>query len=361
MLVIKELYKTFSLEKGEVRAVRAVSFEVKRGEFFALLGPSGSGKSTCLRCVAGLEQPDRGEISIGGKLVFSKKENIAVPPDERALGMVFQSYAIWPHMTVGQNVAFPLEERRKDFSKKLRREAVAEALEMVQLQGFENRPSTQLSGGQQQRVALARAIVTKPQLLLLDEPLSNLDAKLREDMRHEIRELTRSMGITTFYVTHDQVEALSMADKVGVIIDGMLMEMGPPMEMYKNPRTKIVAGFIGTTNMLDGVVVEGKQPRGKVKTEIGVLDCIIPAGLEYGAEVAVMVRPEAVACYNQPQDLPNIFEGVVEEALFLGTVISARIKINEQEIRAMLNYKDPVKAGDRVYVHFPSDFTVAMK
>ncbi len=361
MLIVKDLYKTFTLEKGEVRAVQAVSFEVKKGEFFALLGPSGSGKSTCLRCVAGLERPDQGEISIGGKLVFSKKENISVPTHERALGMVFQSYAIWPHMTVGQNVAFPLERRKKDFSRKQRREAVVEALEMVQLQGFESRPAPQLSGGQQQRVALARALATKPKLLLLDEPLSNLDAKLREDMRHEIRELTRSLNITTFYVTHDQVEALSMADKVGIIIGGMLIEMGPPMEIYKTPKTKVVAGFIGTTNMLDGVVIEGKQPRGKVKTEIGVLDCIIPAGLEDGAKVEVMVRPEAVACYHQPQDLPNIFEGVVEEALFLGTVITARIKINKQEIRAMLSYKDPVKAGDRVYVHFPSDFTVAMK
>ncbi len=361
MLIIEDLYKTFRLEKGEVRAVQAVNLEVKKGEFFAFLGPSGSGKSTCLRCVAGLERPDQGKISIGDKLVFSKKENISVPTHERTLGMVFQSYAIWPHMTVGQNVAFPLEQMKKRFSRKLRRKAVAEALEMVQLQGFENRPAPQLSGGQQQRVALARALVTRPQLLLLDEPLSNLDAKLREEMRHEIRQLTLSLGITTFYVTHDQVEALSMADKVGVIIDGMLMEVGLPMEMYKNPKTRVVAGFIGTTNMFDGVVVEGKQPRGKVKTEIGVLDCMIPAELEYGAKVAVMVRPEAVACYHQHQDLPNIFEGVVEEAVFLGTVITARIKINEQKISAMLNYKDPVKAGDRVYVHFPSDFTVAMK
>ncbi len=361
MLIIEDLYKTFSLEKGEVRAVQAVSFEVKKGEFFALLGPSGSGKSTCLRCVAGLEQPDQGEISIGDQLVFSSKKHISEPPDERPLGMVFQSYAIWPHMTVGQNVAFPLEQGAKRLSRKLRREAVAEALEMVQLQGFESRPSTQLSGGQQQRVALARALVAKPQLLLLDEPLSNLDAKLREDMRHELRELTLSLNITTFFVTHDQVEALSMADKVGVIIGGMLMEVGPPMEMYKTPKTRVVAGFIGTTNMFDGVIVENDQPRGRVKTGLGILDCMISEGLEDGAKVAVMVRPEAVVCYNQRQDLPNIFEGIVEESLFLGTVITAVIKVNGQKIRAMLSTKDPVKAGDRVYVHFPCDFTVAMR
>jgi iron(III) transport system ATP-binding protein len=361
MLIVEDLHKTFSLEKGEVCAVQSVSFEVKEGEFFALLGPSGSGKSTCLRCVAGLEQPAQGEISIGGKIVFSKEKNIFVPPEERGLGMVFQSYAIWPHMTVGQNVTFPLEQSGKRFPRRVRKQAVAEALEIVQLQGFENRPAPQLSGGQQQRVALARALVTKPKLLLLDEPLSNLDAKLRENMRHELRELTRSLGITTLYVTHDQVEALSMADKVGIIIDGMLMEMGPPMEIYKNPQTKVVAGFIGTTNMLEGVVTERNPPRGKVRTVIGVVECMIPPECGDGAKVSVMVRPEAVECCNQRQHLPNVFEGVVEEAQFLGTVITARIKIGKQKILAMLSYKDPVKVGDRVYVHFPCDFTVALK
>ncbi len=361
MLRLENLHKSFTLEKGEVRAVQGVSFEIKKGEFFALLGPSGSGKSTCLRCVAGLERPEQGEIAIEGRLVFSSRQGIWVSPNERPLGMVFQSYAIWPHMTVANNVSFPLEHGKNRLSRRLRREAVAEALEMVDLRGFENRPATQLSGGQQQRVALARAMVNKPQLLLLDEPLSNLDAKLREEMRHELRALTRSLNITTFFVTHDQIEALGMADKVGVIIDGVLLEVAPPQQLYTKPQTRLVAQFIGISNMLQGVVVESQHRRGKVETEIGTVETVLSAEAKDGTEVMVMVRPEFVACYPQLQDLSNIFQGVVEEAVFLGSNIAARVRIRGTFIRALLDSRNLLEEGQTVWVHLPCDSCIAMK
>src|SRR5262245_2968590 len=289
MLKIDNLKKSFVVEKGEVRAVQDVSIDIDEGQFFTLLGPSGSGKSTTLRCIAGLEQPEDGEIHIGGECVYSAKRQILVPPEQRPIGMVFQSYAIWPHMDVYHNVAFPLlyGARGKKHSKSDVENSVSEALSMVQMGGFASRPATQLSGGQQQRVALARALVRKPKLLLLDEPLSNLDAKLREEMRVELKEVARNVGITTFFVTHDQTEALALSDGIGVIMNGELIEKGTPYQMYVRPKNKLVAEFLGTANSLKGRV-ERSGDKGAVETELGSISVDLSKS-EVNANDAVFV------------------------------------------------------------------------
>ena len=296
MLRIRNLHKTFPVEEGKVRAVQDLTLEVSEGEFFTLLGPSGSGKSTALRCVAGLEHPEEGDIFIGDECVFSAQRSILVPPDDRPIGMVFQSYAIWPHMDVFHNVAFPLMYGSKGGRppKTAIQKSVREALDSVEMAGYENRPATQLSGGQQQRVALARALVRKPRLLLLDEPLSNLDARLREEMRIELKELTRSLAITTFFVTHDQLEALAMSDRIGVIISGALVETGSPHEMYVRTTNKLVAEFLGNTNTLEGRVVQS-GPQAKMETEIGLLSFGLNDEIPLNESVSVVVRPESEA------------------------------------------------------------------
>ena len=220
MISIRGLQKSFKAQHGKVDALKSINLEVGEGEFCVLLGPSGCGKTTTLRCVAGLERPDRGEIEIGDKLVNAPARRIYVATEKRDLGMVFQSYAIWPHMNVFHNVAFPLTQGRKRYSKAEVADKVRNALKRVQLDGLEDRPATDLSGGQQQRVAMARAMVTEPKILLMDEPLSNLDARLREQMRVELKKITKSIGVTTLYVTHDQAEALSLGDKVCVMNQG---------------------------------------------------------------------------------------------------------------------------------------------
>src|SRR5262245_28701595 len=289
MLKIENLRKSFVVDKGEVRAVQNVSIDIAEGQFFTLLGPSGSGKSTTLRCIAGLEHREDGDIYIGNECVVSAKGQMLVPPQHRLIVMVFQSYAIWPHMDVFHNVAFPLlyGARGKKHSKSDVEKGVNEALAQVQMDGYASRPATQLSGGQQQRVALARALVRKPKLLLLDEPLSNLDAKLREEMRVELKEVARNVGITTFFVTHDQTEALALSDSIGVIMAGELVEMGAPYQMYVRPRNKLVAEFLGTANSLKGRV-ERSGDKGAVETELGSISVDLSKS-EVNANDAVFV------------------------------------------------------------------------
>src|SRR3954452_7450139 len=235
---------------GPVLAVKGVSFSVRAGEQLTLLGPSGCGKTTTLRAIAGLERPSAGAIRIGGQAVYSGRDNINVPAEKRGLSMVFQSYAIWPHMSVFDNVAYGLRVRRK--SAEEIRTRVREALELVQMAAFETRPASQLSGGQQQRVALARACVFQPSVLLFDEPLSNLDAKLRADMRIELRELQHRLGITSVYVTHDLEEALAMSDRIVVMRDGLIEQIGSPFDIYNLPRNAFVADFVGSANLIRG-------------------------------------------------------------------------------------------------------------
>ena len=247
-------------------AVNRISLEVKKGEILTLLGPSGCGKTTTLRCIAGLEKPDEGDVIIDGKPMFSQG---LVPPSEREIGMVFQNYAVWPHMKVFDNVAYGLKIQK--FPKKVIKEKVRETLESLGLTGLEGRFPGQLSGGQQQRVALARALVGNPKVLLLDEPLSNLDAKLRERMRFEIKSLVRRMGITSVYVTHDQAEAMVISDRVSVMNTGDIVQVGTPEEIYKKPANRFVADFIGTTNFIPGEISEVFRERAlvSIQTEFG--------------------------------------------------------------------------------------------
>src|SRR5918994_2466272 len=267
MISIRGLQKSFRSHQGRVDALKNIELEVREGEFCVLLGPSGCGKTTTLRCVAGLERPDTGEIEIAGKLVNSASRKVYVPTERRALGRVFQSYAIWPHMNVFQNVAFPLTQGHKRFAKSEVAGKVRAALKRVQLDGLEDRPATDLSGGQQQRVAMARAIVTDSKVLLMDEPLSNLDARLREQMRVELRKITKSIGVTTLYVTHDQAEALSLGDKVCVMNHGEILQIARPNEVYARPVNLFVAQFVGEMNFVKAEVIES----GKVGCSLGKL------------------------------------------------------------------------------------------
>jgi iron(III) transport system ATP-binding protein len=358
MLKIENLQKSFIVEKGKVGAVQNVSIDIGEGQFFTFLGPSGSGKSTTLRCIAGLEQPEGGEIYIGGECVFSAERNILVPPEDRPIGMVFQSYAIWPHMDVFHNVAFPLlyGTRGKKRPKAEIAGSVRDALKTVQMDAYENRPATQLSGGQQQRVALARALVRKPKLLLLDEPLSNLDAKLREEMRVELKEVARAIGITTFFVTHDQIEALALSDVIGVIMNGVLVEMGTPYEMYVRPRNKLVAEFLGTANTLQGKVVR-TGIRGAVETELGPISLDLSQNeLASNDSVFVVIRPEGMVCSRDRSVFSeNVFEGTIKRALFLGNFIDGEVQIQSKKFRALLSPYQIFSPGERVYVHVPPE------
>ena len=241
IISIRGLEKTFPSNRGLVQAVQKIDLEVPENEFVVLLGPSGCGKTTTLRCVAGLERPDGGSIEIAGEIVDSAEGEEFTPPEKRNIGMVFQSYAVWPHLNVFQNVALPLTDGSRRVPKQQVRDRVMESLRLVRMEGLETRPVTDLSGGQQQRVALARAIVTEPMVLLMDEPLSNLDARLREEMRLELKKIATSIGVTTLYVTHDQAEALSLGDKICVMNEGKILQVGSPKEVYSKPPNLFVA------------------------------------------------------------------------------------------------------------------------
>lgn len=341
---VKNLVKTFVSDDGGneriTEAVKDVSFTVNSGKIFTLLGPSGCGKTTTLRCIAGLEKPEAGEIIIGETVVVSS--DVFIQCEKRELGMVFQSYAIWPHMNVFENVAYPLKVKR--FDKTTIKQMVKEALELVQLNGLEERSVTKLSGGQQQRVAVARALVYKPKVILLDEPLSNLDAKLREHMRAELRELLHNLEMTTVYVTHDQLEALTLSDEIAVMYQGKVLEKGTPMQIHAKPRCKFVADFIGIANLIKGTVKNGC-----IETDIGSIKCGIPAHIENGSPVLLCVRPEAI---NVGKNLKgeNVFHGSVETALYAGAFYDCWIKLGEYRLRAKVNPMIGINEGDEVCV-----------
>ena len=308
MISVRHLTKRFDAGSERVHALDDVGFDVESHQFFTLLGPSGCGKSTLLRCVAGLEAPDAGEIDIGGRTVFSSARRINSPPNRRRIGMVFQSYAIWPHMTVAQNVSFPLEvQRRPDVQTR-----TMAALDVVGLAALADRYASRLSGGQQQRVAFARAIVAEPEVLLLDEPLSNLDAALREQMCAELRKLHERLHLTTLYVTHDQGEALSMSDRIAVMRDGRFVEVATPERLWNAPRTLFAAQFLGGANILAG---DAKPISGGsiVSTPIGALRSTRAAN----GPVAVFIRPENVSLAAAGDDA-NRFECTVVAQRFQG-------------------------------------------
>jgi len=306
---LRDVVKSF----GDVVAVERVSLRIRDGEFFSLLGPSGCGKTTTLRMIAGFEQPTAGEVFIADQPVAG------VPAFERNTNMVFQNYALFPHMTVAQNVAFGLEMKR--VSRVEINQRVTEALEMVRLPGMEDRRPQQLSGGQQQRVALARALVNRPSVLLLDEPLGALDLKLRKEMQLELKDLQHRVGITFIYVTHDQEEALTMSDRIAVMHDGHVLQVGSPTEIYERPACRFVAGFIGETNFLDGEVVgqENGQVVVKIRPDLTVR---VPVGEEGTAspEVTVAIRPEKIRILVEPLPrVENCLPGVLQEVVYIGT------------------------------------------
>jgi iron(III) transport system ATP-binding protein len=294
-ITISGLVKQFA--NADDAAVNDVSLDIPSGSFFTLLGPSGCGKSTTLRCLAGLERPDSGEIRFGDRVVFSDRERVNVPTYRRRIGMVFQSYAIWPHMTVLQNVEYPLHNvpRPQRKSRAEIAEQAMSALSLVSMDHLAKRSAPLLSGGEQQRVALARALVQDPDVLLLDEPLSNLDAKLRDQMRHELRDLQAKVRVTTIYVTHDQDEAFSLSDQMAVMSKGKVMEVGQPTDIYRVSRTAFGAEFLGTASKVPGRVVRATQPgMAVVSTAIGDVVCRVSTDMAPGAAVVVYVRPEEV-------------------------------------------------------------------
>jgi iron(III) transport system ATP-binding protein len=306
------------------RAVDGLSLEVADGEVFTLLGPSGCGKSTTLRMVAGLEEPDEGSIYFGGKAVALTHEGFALPPEKRNVGMVFQSYAIWPHMTVEENVGFPLKARK--FPSAEIKPRITKILELVGMAGMEKRPGPLLSGGQQQRVALARALVNEPRVLLLDEPFSNLDAKLREQMRLEVKLLQKRLNIAILFVTHDQVEALSLSDRVALMSSGVIQQQGSPRLLYEEPENEFVRDFVGKTLLFKGNVQTG-NPAGQVAIAVdGAPDCVIfgrtysPEGMKAGEAAFVAVRPEDVEVLPAAAtEVPaGMIGGEVLAALFTG-------------------------------------------
>lgn len=325
---------------GKVLAVEGASFAVKDREFFSLLGPSGCGKSTVLRCVAGLEEPTEGEIYIGETLVHSASGGIHVPTEMRPIGMVFQNYAVWPHMTVAENVAYPL--KIKKMGRQLIRTQLEAALHTVGLERLADRYPNQLSGGEQQRVALARALIKEPEVLLLDEPLSNLDAKLREQMRFELKDLQRRTGIPILYVTHDQAEALAMSDRVAVMSSGRIVQLGTPTEIYTHPADRFVADFIGLMNFLPCRVV-GQLP-GAVAVEVlgGYRLTVADAGGDHD-ECMIAARPEDITLSRT-----GTVRCRVEVQSYLGNLIDYRVSAAGQFLRVQTPNTEVFAEGDEV-------------
>lgn len=323
-LVVDALKKDYELDGAPIAVVKNVTFTIEPGTFYSLLGPSGCGKTTTLRCVAGLETSDGGSIALDGRVLSTGTQHVS--PDKRGVGMVFQNYAIWPHMSVFANAVFPLRVAAGRLPKKEARKRAMEALELVQLDGFADRPATALSGGQQQRLALARALAHRPRLLLLDEPLSNLDAKLRDTMRNELRSLQQSLGITTLYVTHDQSEALSMSDRVAVMNQGRIVQEATPRELYYEPADRFVADFVGRVNMIDAVVLE--RTGGDAVVEALGTTLVTPAeDVARGDSVTVTFRPESVRWHASDPGRPNVLPGRVVRVEFLGEIVEYEVQL----------------------------------
>jgi iron(III) transport system ATP-binding protein len=358
IVTLDRLSKNF----GPELAVRDVSLSVAQGEFVTLLGPSGCGKTTTLRCVAGLERPDAGEIRIGGDLVAAPARGIYLNPEDRNIGMVFQSYAVWPHMTVFDNVAFGLRVRRVGSADVKTR--TMRALERVGLAHLANRYATKLSGGQRQRVALARAIVYEPRVILFDEPLSNLDAKLREQMRVELVRLHHEVGITSIYVTHDQTEALVMSDRVVVMNKGAIQQIGDPHNIYARPANAFVANFIGATNLLEGVLRECDGDTCNVEIPLGEDHAPLHVkaaggnGARSGQRMIVSVRPEDLSIHLQKPhevDSGNLFVGEVIDTVYLGNFLECNVRVGTQEIGVQLDHYIQLQPRQKVFLAFAPD------
>jgi iron(III) transport system ATP-binding protein len=354
-LRIENLYKTF----GEVVAVNRIKLEIAEGEFFTLLGSSGCGKTTTLRMVGGLEKPDGGAIYLGDQCLVSPEKNLFIKPEKRDMGMVFQSYALWPHMTVFENVSYPLKLR--GIKGEVARKKVAEVLGLVGLGGLEERQAPALSGGQQQRVALARALVFSPKVLLLDEPLSNLDAQLREEMRRELKSLQQRVHITVIFVTHDQIEALSLSDRIAIMKFGVLEQVGTPEEVYFKPATPFVRDFLGKTFLLPGKVTGSSDQDVIVEVQgVGASALSVPRGNviaasngspTHGQNVLVAIRPEQVSLSARPGDgQANVVEGTLQSVLFLGDRYEYTVTVGSETRVLVSPHSQGLKPGDKVFL-----------
>ncbi|WP_052460790.1 ABC transporter ATP-binding protein [Microbacterium gorillae] len=322
MLTIEGLRKTYHTRHGEVEASKGLTFTVDEGEILALVGPSGCGKTTALRCVAGLETPDGGRIVIDGREVYSASAKSAVSPEHRDVGMVFQSYAVWPHMTVYENVAYPLRVSKERIPREELDRRVREALALVRISELADRRPAMLSGGQQQRVAIARAVARGSKVLLFDEPLSNLDAKLREEMRGELRALCKSVGATVLYVTHDLSEALALADRLLVLDGGTIAQEGAPEDIYFRPRSVFVASFLGHQNLLSGnATAQGDRIR--IDTPVTSFTVGADASPVQTGAVSAVIRPEALSIRPVPD---GQHDATIEESLFLGSTVEYLIR-----------------------------------
>jgi iron(III) transport system ATP-binding protein len=353
MIGIDNLRVRFDSDKGVVDAVQGVTINVKAGEFYTLLGPSGCGKTTTLRCLAGLETPTGGSITIGGTVVHDSERGLTVPTHKRDIAMVFQSYAIWPHLTVFENVAFPLREARPKIAEARIQERVGKALELVQLSGYESRPAPFLSGGQQQRLALARAIVREASVVLFDEPLSNLDAKLRGETRLELRNLVKRLGMTALYVTHDQTEALTMADRVAIMREGRIVQEASPIEIYKRPNSRFVAAFIGQCNFAEGVVeaTSNGTDAGMIETSWGKVPFVAGSGAATDSKVTIAVRPENVRLIaSGTEGAADLPQGKVIDTVFLGESVECRVQLGNSDLVARIHPDQPVQIGSSIGV-----------
>jgi ABC-type Fe3+/spermidine/putrescine transport system ATPase subunit len=352
-LFIRRLTKRF----GRFTAVESIDLEVRQGEIMALLGPSGCGKTTTLRMVAGLERPTEGEIRFGDRTFVSVAGRIELPPEKRHVGMVFQSYALWPHMTVFENIAYPLKLR--GVKKAELRERVARVLALINLGALTDKTIPQLSGGQQQRVALARALVYEPSLMLFDEPFSNLDSQLRGQMRLELKMLRRKVNMTGLFVTHDQIEALSMADRVAIMKDGHIEQVGAPQEVYKEPRTRFVRDFLGRVVTLNGLV---EQRGGDIAVKLGengpslAVASALPRGIVSGDRVELSIRPEFVTLLGeQDAGRPNSVQATVEDLLFTGERFEARMRVGADSILFDLPPDRGWREGQAVSLCLPAE------
>lgn len=351
-VTIRNLSKSY----GKTVAVKDVSLEVRDREFFVLLGPSGCGKTTLLLCIAGLLKPEKGEIWFGDELVTSAERKVYVPPQKRGVAMVFQDYALYPHMTVFENILFPLEIA--GLSKQLARERVMEVANLLGLEKLLDRKPRQLSGGQKQRVALARAIVREPAVFLMDEPLANLDAKLRTHTRVELKKLQQRLGVTTIYVTHDQVEAMSMADRVAVMSAGVLQQVGTPVEIYERPKNVFVAGFIGSPpmNMFDGSV---KEVNGHLAVDLGFSTFKLPEWMgkairkSNAKEVILGIRPQHVVFTGKDQE--NAFRMKVTHIEIFGRELHVHLSADDKRLVLVTNPEHKVKPDEEVWVTFSRD------
>ncbi|WP_433888437.1 ABC transporter ATP-binding protein [Streptomyces sp. CA-111067] len=372
MLSIAKVTKNYAAEGGRrpkspvdvsAPALRGIDLEVGRGQFHTLLGPSGCGKTTLLRSIAGLERPDTGTITLSGTTMFSSDQGIDVSPDRRGLGMVFQSYAIWPHMDVFKNVAFPLTVRRPGrtgakLTRAEQRDRVEEALAAVGLADYAGRQATNLSGGQQQRLAVARALVTRPALVLLDEPLSNLDARLRESMRFELKRLQRETGVTMVYVTHDQSEALALSDVVTVMSQGGIEQSASPEEVYDQPGSLFVAEFVGAPNLLTGVVEHLADGAARIASEAGTI-AVDRCTWQLGDEVRVLMRPEdfiiTAAEESADPEERNTFTGVITATAFEGERVRHQVKVGKLTMECHAERHRALSDGSDVRLTIPAE------